>query len=176
MEPTVEEQVPPQQRLKYMVINNVSKHKNVIQILESASVYGYQPVMCQMGKMRRLIPEPLLENLISFETLTEMKEYMAERNVKLVGIEITDQSIALPEYKFPQNIALMPGNEGLGLSEKQIEVCDEFVYIPHYGNGTASLNVHIATGVILHHDFIYHEKLAQQSLQQPQSSPAQATV
>lgn len=173
MEPVVEEETPPQQRLKFMVINNVSKHKNVIQILESANVYGYQPIMCQMGKMRRLIPEPLLENLISFDTLSEMKAYLTEQNVKLVGIEITDQSIALPEYNFPVNIALMPGNEGLGLSEKQIEVCDEFVYIPHYGNGTASLNVHIATGVILHHDFIFHEKLSQP---QPHPPVAQPTV
>lgn len=38
-----------------------------------------------------------------------------------------------------------------GLSEKQIRLCDSFVYIPQYGPGTASLNVAVATSIILHH-------------------------
>jgi tRNA G18 (ribose-2'-O)-methylase SpoU len=36
------------------------------------------------------------------------------------------------------------------MSEKQKSVCDGFVYIPQYGAGTASLNVNVATGIILH--------------------------
>ena len=44
----------------------------------------------------------------------------------------------------------MPGNEGTGLSVKQKSVCDYFIFIPQYGNGTASLNVNVATSIILH--------------------------
>jgi tRNA G18 (ribose-2'-O)-methylase SpoU len=36
------------------------------------------------------------------------------------------------------------------MSEKQKSVCDGYVYIPQYGAGTASLNVNVATGIILH--------------------------
>lgn len=35
------------------------------------------------------------------------------------------------------------------MSEKQKSVCDSFVYIPQYGPGTASLNVNVATGIVL---------------------------
>ena len=43
----------------------------------------------------------------------------------------------------------MAGNEGEGLSDLQKSLCDHFVYIPQYGNGTASLNVVCAATVVL---------------------------
>lgn len=39
----------------------------------------------------------------------------------------------------------------MGLSEKECEICDFFVYIPQYGGGTASLNVTVAASIVLHH-------------------------
>lgn len=50
-----------------------------------------------------------------------------------------------------------------GLSSKQKEFCDGFVYIPQYGNGTASLNVAVACSIVLHHfalwaNFVEHER------------------
>jgi len=44
----------------------------------------------------------------------------------------------------------MPGNEGTGLSKRQRLAADSFVYIPQYGDGTASLNVTVATTMVLH--------------------------
>lgn len=41
--------------------------------------------------------------------------------------------------------------QGHGLSEKQVALCDAFVYIPQYGDGTASLNVTVATSIVLQH-------------------------
>ena len=40
--------------------------------------------------------------------------------------------------------------QGDGLSEKQMALCDDFVYIPQYGQGTASLNVTVAASIVLH--------------------------
>lgn len=44
----------------------------------------------------------------------------------------------------------MLGNEGAGLNERQMKLCDSFVYIPQYGTGTASLNVAVAASIVLH--------------------------
>lgn len=44
----------------------------------------------------------------------------------------------------------MLGNEGTGLSPKQMALCDTFVYIPQHGQGTASLNVNVAAAIVLH--------------------------
>ena len=54
------------------------------------------------------------------------------------------------ENPFEQSIALMPGNEGTGLSSRQKSVVDYFVYIPQYGHGTASLNVTVASTMVMH--------------------------
>lgn len=45
----------------------------------------------------------------------------------------------------------MLGNEGSGLNQNQIALCDSFVYIPQYTDKTASLNVAIAGSLIFHH-------------------------
>lgn len=37
------------------------------------------------------------------------------------------------------------------MSEHQKSYCDSFVYIPQYGVGTASLNVNVATCLVLHY-------------------------
>lgn len=41
--------------------------------------------------------------------------------------------------------------QGQGLNERQLALCDSFLYIPQYGNGTASLNVAVAASIVLHH-------------------------
>jgi len=49
--------------------------------------------------------------------------------------------------------------QGTGLSTKELEICDFFVYIPQYGCGTASLNVTVAASIVLHHFAGKHELL-----------------
>lgn len=49
----------------------------------------------------------------------------------------------------------MLGNEGSGLNQNQIDICDHFVYIPQYTDKTASLNVAIAGSIIFHHFAIW---------------------
>ena len=69
----------------------------------------------------------------------------------MVGIEIMEGAKSVLENPFHKSIAIMPGNEGAGLSPTQKELVDYCVFIPHYGGGTASLNVYIATTIVLHH-------------------------
>ncbi len=41
------------------------------------------------------------------------------------------------------------------MSAAQLNLCDTFVYIPQHGQGTASLNVTVATSIVLHHFAIW---------------------
>lgn len=136
---------------RFLIITNISKKKNVAQLLDTATVYGFVPVLVNSEKIRESLTSEQLESLLIFDGLKTMREYMKSRQVTIVGIEIIEGAVSLDHYTFPESIALMPGNEGSGMSSTQIRVCDEFVYIPQYGVGTASLNVHVATGIILHH-------------------------
>lgn len=44
----------------------------------------------------------------------------------------------------------MMGNKGSGMNKNQMLLCDGFVKIKQYGGGTASLNVSVAAGIVLH--------------------------
>lgn len=70
-------------------------------------------------------------------------------------MEITDTAQAVQGHPFTTDTAFMMGNEGTGLSPKQLALCDSFVYIPQHGRGTASLNVNVATAIVLHHFAIW---------------------
>ena len=70
---------------------------------------------------------------------------------EVVGVEIVDSAKPINSHPFSRSVAFMLGNEGQGLSERQIRACDSFVYIPQYGVGTASLNVAVAASIVLHH-------------------------
>ena len=83
-----------------------------------------------------------------------------ERSIPLVGIEIVESAQSVLDDPFTDAIAFMPGNEGTGMSIYQKEVSDSFIYIPQYGSGTASLNVYVATTLILHRYNLWAAALA----------------
>ncbi|KAL7533346.1 hypothetical protein ACHAXR_006416, partial [Thalassiosira sp. AJA248-18] len=73
--------------------------------------------------------------------------------IPIIGVEIDNSSLNLEEEPFTSSVAFMMGNEGSGMSEKQMSVCDGFIRISQYGGGTASLNVSVAAGLVLHRFF-----------------------
>ena len=69
-----------------------------------------------------------------------------EEGARVVGVEIVASAVPVHAFPFAGPTAFMLGNEGQGLSERQIAACDAGVYIPQYGPGTASLNVAVSDG------------------------------
>ncbi len=142
---------------KYLIISNIAKKPNIIQLINTANAFYFEPILVGAPKIRDSIVSyiklPSNVPLRWFPSLELTKSFLQDRNVRIVGIEILEGAQSCLEYSFPQRIAIMPGNEGDGMNEKQKRYCDQFLYIPHYGNGTASLNVHVATSLIMLH---YH--------------------
>lgn len=140
---------------RYLVICHISKANNVKQLVKVAIAFGLVPILVvgpilqeETQEFTKQIDSPVQPLL--FRKLAEAKQFLSERGVALIGIEIMDNAVSLDDFIFPESYALMPGNEGTGLNDKQKEVSDKFVYIPQYGTGTASLNVHVATTVVLY--------------------------
>lgn len=75
----------------------------------------------------------------------------AARGIQILGIEITSDARPIQSHPFQGPTAFLPGNEGDGLHPREMAACDGFVYIPHYGGGTASLNVNVASSIVFHH-------------------------
>ncbi|ETW04069.1 hypothetical protein H310_04446 [Aphanomyces invadans] len=146
---------PPRQ---YLIINNIQKRKNIRDMLLSAAAFGVVEVLVVGQKLlsfdQAMNIEDVLPNfqfpfrITRFATLGECRAHLVavEPTVTILGIEILHnaKSVNDPDV-FAGPTAVMAGNEGSGLSDAQLAICDRFVYIPQYGGGTASLNVTVAT-------------------------------
>ncbi len=75
---------------------------------------------------------------------------MEQCGARVLGVEITPEARSVASLPFSGATAFMLGNEGSGLSPAQCAHCDGFLYIPQHGPGTASLNVAVAAGIVLH--------------------------
>jgi len=136
-----------------LILFNITKSKNLGGLVRTANALGVSEIIV-IGKkgLKRYGHCGTFDVKIQkhFYTLSEATEYLQELNFKIVGIEINNESIAIENHPFVGNTAFLPGNEGTGLSTKQKEACSHLVYISQFGSG-ASLNVNVATGIVLHH-------------------------
>ena len=149
MVPSETNEVNPRNVDRYIVITNISKKNNVKHLIHAAAAYNFKTILVGWKNTEELHFSPDIK-LIEMDTVESMTTFLRERSIPLVGIEIVDDAKSVLEYPFEASIAFMPGNEGTGLSKRQKQISDSFVYIPQYGSGTASLNVYVATTIILH--------------------------
>jgi tRNA G18 (ribose-2'-O)-methylase SpoU len=70
----------------------------------------------------------------------------------LCGVEQTNKSIPLQNISAVSKTAFILGNEVDGVTEQTLQQCDEIVEIPQFGT-KHSLNVSVATGIVLWHWF-----------------------
>ncbi|THU71288.1 hypothetical protein C4D60_Mb08t33990 [Musa balbisiana] len=149
-----------------VVVHNVAKRHNVGTMARSATAFGVSEIVLvgrrdfnafgSHGSTSHL-------RFRHFHSLSQARHYLKalshkpssqsreERNCDVCGVEITDGALSIADHPFRKSTAFLLGNEGTGLSAKECEICDFFVYIPQYGCGTASLNVTVAASIVLHH-------------------------
>lgn len=68
----------------------------------------------------------------------------------IIGLEQDERSIMLPDYKVPDKVALILGNEIDGIYAEYRDKCDALVEIPMQGH-KESFNVSVAAGIALYH-------------------------
>ncbi|KAA0171182.1 hypothetical protein FNF27_00974 [Cafeteria roenbergensis] len=137
----------------WVLLNGVSKAKNVGNIMRSACAFGAKAlVVVGKGHVATFGSKGTNKHVevIRFEALEAAIEHFHALGARILGVEITSDALSVADEPFDGPTVLMMGNEGHGLTDKQKAVCDGFVYIPHFGNGTASLNVSVAAGVVMH--------------------------
>lgn len=76
-------------------------------------------------------------------------EQLKSEGYTIVGLEQDERSIMLPDYKTPDKVALLLGNEIDGIYPEYRELCDDLIEIPMHGQ-KESFNVSVATGIALY--------------------------
>jgi tRNA (guanosine-2'-O-)-methyltransferase len=68
---------------------------------------------------------------------------------RIVGVELADDAVPLPDLAVDGPVALMIGHEDRGLSPASLALCDAVAFIPQLGR-IGSLNVATATAIALY--------------------------
>jgi len=149
-----------------LVLDGITDPHNLGAIIRSAECFGVDAVIIPKDNSANAnnptvvkvssaatnyIPVITVNNLVT--AINELQEH----EFWVAGTSLGDKSVSLFEFKPPGRIAWVMGSEGDGIRRLVADNCDYLVSIPLYGN-TESLNVSVATGVVLAYTKLCHTK------------------
>lgn len=85
-------------------------------------------------------------------TFSDFVEWKSSRDYQVIGTS-DKAEVSYRELDYPQPFILMMGSERLGLSDEKQDTCDRVVQIPMVGQSSDSLNLAVATSLILYEAF-----------------------
>lgn len=155
-----------------LVICNIQKIANVKAMLMAGVAFGCSEILLvgqeKNSQRKDMFPTPFQEAVqkgqIRLQRFAKWKEcvaYMEKESMFLIGVEIDETSKLLNDdyfqTNFPDgdsgkgaNIGILMGNEGQGIQPAHLKNCNALLRIPQYGAGTASMNVNVATNIVLY--------------------------
>ncbi len=143
----------------YLILHGLRK-SNVSTLLRSCAAFDATPVLCgavaQWGLSELRMADhgaAKFVQMLRFAKLADAVEHLRGLGVRICGVEIHPDAVAVDSVApvpFRGSTAFLLGCEGDGLNAQQMALCEQFVYIEQYGNGTASLNVAIAGSIVMH--------------------------
>ncbi|GAB2865457.1 TrmH family RNA methyltransferase [Nocardioides pacificus] len=83
------------------------------------------------------------------ETASDLRAYLAECDVQLLGIDNLPGSLHLETATVPRRVCFLFGQEGPGLSDGAREACDGTFSIAQFGS-TRSINASAAAAIAMH--------------------------
>lgn len=142
---------------KYILLDQVQDPGNVGTIIRTADAAGYSGVILGEGSVD-LYNDKVLRSMqgshfhlpIYRGNLQELIPELKNNGIPVYGTELNEAAV---DYRtvFPTDaVALVLGNEGNGVSKKILELTDQNLYIPIFGEAE-SLNVAVAAGILLYH-------------------------
>ena len=139
-----------------VVLDNIRSRENVGSIFRTADAVGVSKIyLCG------ITPTPPHEKISKTALGAEMYvswEYHKQawrlleklkKNINIVALEQTKESIDLFKFKPKFPLVLVLGNEVKGLSPQILKRCDKKIFIPMYGR-KENLNVSVAAGGALY--------------------------
>lgn len=140
-----------------LILDGITDVHNFGAIIRSADCFGVKAIIIPKNNSAS-IDNPIINKvssgaiynvpIITVNNLSTAIEQLKEHNFWIAGTALSDKAVNLFEFKCDKKIAWVMGNEGSGMRRLIQENCDYLVTIPMHGK-TQSLNVSVATGVIL---------------------------
>jgi TrmH family RNA methyltransferase len=141
---------------KTLLIDEIQDPGNFGTIIRTADAAGFEAIYCSKNTVDLYNPKVLRATMGSFaniniyehKNLLEVIEDLKKRNYLIIGTSLKGK-INYLDSVVDNEIAVIVGNEGAGISSEIEEKCDLLGKIPIFGQAE-SLNVSVATGIILY--------------------------
>jgi tRNA G18 (ribose-2'-O)-methylase SpoU len=131
-------------------VDGVSKAMNVGTLFRTAHAFGASFVFTVNAQYRRregaLSDTSDTPGAVPTYHFADAKALALPQGCALVGIEITDEAVALPSFRHPRQAAYVLGSEREGLSKDVQALCDHIVRIPT----RFSINLGIAGAIVMY--------------------------
>jgi tRNA G18 (ribose-2'-O)-methylase SpoU len=150
--------------MKYIILEDIRSAYNVGAIFRTADAAGVAKVFlvgytpAPIDRFGRSQPEILKTSLGASTTMAweqvattkEIIERLQASGVTVAAVELAEGSVSLKDFKEPEEVAYVVGNEVDGVSKEALALADIIVELPMLGQ-KESLNVSVTAGIILYH-------------------------
>ncbi len=146
----------------FLVLHNIRSAYNVGAIFRTADGLGIKKIYLTgytpspADKIHKTQAQKMLEktalgaekNVLweKIEKISNLMKRLRDKNVKIIALEQSKNSISLKNFEPEFPLALILGNETAGIPADILKKCDQTVSIPMRGK-KESLNVSIAAGI-----------------------------
>lgn len=141
---------------KWLLLDCVQDPGNVGTMIRTADAAGFDGVVLGSGcadiyatKTLRSMQGSQFHLKVLQDDLFKVIDQMKAANIKVYVTELNPQAHLYQDLPYHENVAIIMGNEGQGVSQEIIKIADESVYIPIYGQAE-SLNVGVAAGIMMY--------------------------
>jgi len=138
-----------------IILDNIQDPGNLGTIIRSAVAFNIDTIILGNGcvdlyneKVLRAAEGMHLNINIFNDDLNTIIPTLKEQNYQVIGTKLSN-GLELSEFKPKEKYALIMGNEGSGVDESILNMCDDYVYIK-MNKQCESLNVGVATSIILY--------------------------
>ena len=131
-------------------VDGASKAMNVGTLFRTAHAFGASFVFTVNAQYQRregaLADTSDTPGTVPTYHFADAKALALPQGCALVGVEITDDAVALPSFRHPRQAAYVLGSEREGLSPAVLALCDHIVRIP----SRFSVNLGIASAIVMY--------------------------
>ncbi|MEK4138002.1 RNA methyltransferase [Kurthia sp. FSL E2-0154] len=142
---------------KFLLIDAVQDPGNVGTMIRTADAAGMDAVILGKGSADPFNPKTIRSTQGSIFHLPVLRgelvdwvEQLQERDIPIYGTALDATSVVYNQVPKTPSFAVIMGNEGSGISKELLTKTTKNVIIPIMG-GAESLNVAVATGIVLYH-------------------------
>lgn len=135
-----------------VAIENTLRDFNMGTIVRSANAFGVRKVHVigrkQWNKRGAMMTDKYLD-VVYHPDVESFKIVMIEQGKAVYALENNVDSENITDVSLPKNLVFVFGQEGPGVSDSLLSICDKVIHIDQLGS-TRSLNVGVAAGIAMY--------------------------